>query len=500
MVVVDGWGIDVSWRRRGISEQSIPNLNFLWHNYPHSALQSLDLLRGSYPYVDDVSVAYETLALGQLVKQPAAIVSDAIQNRTFFQNPSIGWMVENCAQKKSTLHLVGHIANARPYSYIEHLEAIIRLASMRGVARINCHLLVDDGAFSGMEIWLPKLNAALEGFSASGIASLSGSAAGAADIASAVTGRTKNRTDNLSAYLAACAVKNIRGANISPVVNVPIAQENPWQDENGVFFFDLSVNPTMAQIASILADPGASRRYLGNARVIAGTLTDYQIKPQVRIAFREKPSTSHLLQTIVQNQRRVLLGAISPMEKMYSRYFNALNNSFPQGVAVKSLHTSDELEPAAQAVSRLVTDTGKIMGNYDFTIISIPLMELAGRTGDMRLLELAARYSDREVTRIVKYITNLGGGVVIISPHAGYEAGDGQNMKHSNGPVPFILVAGDRARNLVASATSYYAQSGFLADIIQAKHMITDIAPTVLSLLNLPVPPNMTGNNIIASI
>ena len=500
MVIVDGWGIDVSWRRRGIGEQSIPNLNFLWHNYPHTALQSLDLLRGTYPYVDDVSVAYETLALGQLVKQPAAIVSDAIQNRSFFQNPAVGRMVEHAAQKKSTFHLVGHITNARPYSYIEHLEAIIRLASMRGVARINCHLLVDDEAISGMEVWLPRLNAALESFTSSGVASLSGSDADAASIVGAITGRSKNRSDNMSAYLAACAVKKIRGANIPPVVIAPIAQENPWQEENGVFFFDLSAHPTMAQVATILADPRASRRYLGNARVLAGTLTDYQIKPQVRIAFREKPSTNHLLQTITQNQRRVLLGTISPMEKMYYRYLNALNSSIPQGVEVKSVQTTEELEPAAQAVSRLVTDTGKIMANYDFSIISIPLIELAGRKGDMRLLELAARYSDREVSRIVKYITTLGGGVVIISPHAGYEAGDGQNLKHSNGPVPFILVARDRAKNLVASATSYYAQSGFLADIIQAKHMITDVAPTILSLLNLSIPPNMTGKNISASI
>jgi bisphosphoglycerate-independent phosphoglycerate mutase (AlkP superfamily) len=111
-------------------------------------------------------------------------------------------------------------------------------------------------------------------------------------------------------------------------------------------------------------------------------------------------------------------------------------------------------------------------------------------------MEKVARAADKEISRIVKYVMEIGGGIVLTSPHAPIDAAP-RSFSCSNGPVPFSLVAQDRTKNLLATATGYYAKSGYLADMILSRRSIADIAPTVLDLLRIPKPVAMTGQSLL---
>lgn len=501
VAMVDGWGIDVSLRRRGINEHSIPNLNYYWHNYPHLALQSLELLRGAYVAVDDPAVAYESISTGRVVQQPAALITAAVANKTFFDNPNINHIFNACAREGCILNLVGHLSSEKHYSYLEHLFALIKLAQLRGVHSVACHLIIDDSGLLGHERWLPEVRRELEKVQNGYIASIAGISAGQSAILDMISGKSKNKSDNLNDYLSFASVKKTQGGKLPPVTLEKYSNNsiNQSGETEYIFFFDIKQQP-VKDIAEIISNPSKNRRYFGKRKLSCGTLVNYNLTGQVRVGYNEKPSVTHLLKTLSDYKYRVHLDILSTVEREYLKYFNGYNDHLPEGIEQTTVNSSPDINSLAKAASKLVTNLGNTMQSYDITFASLPLIALAGRNEEQALVESAANYVDREVARVVKYVLKIGGAAIICSAHAGPEMGEAGIRAFSNSPVPFILVADDKHKNLISSAEDYYTQSGFLADMIQSGNSICDIAPTILELMGISKPDTMTANSLLSKL
>ncbi len=505
LAVLDGWGCRKSAHGNAIAAAELPHWHALLERWPHTTLQAsgeaVGLPRG---VMGNSEVGHMNLGSGRLVPQGVTVIDAAIHSGEFGHNETLRRAVAHVAASGSTLHFMGLLSDGRVHSSIEHLFALVD-AAVAGDAPIAIHCFLDgrDTPPRSAEGYVDRLEAKLAAVGRPGsIASVMGRyyamdrdrrwerTRRAYELLA--HGRADQRADDArTAVLGAYA----RGEDDEFVLPTIVGRARPIEDGDAFVFFnfrpDRARQLTTAFNAgtSLYYDDGfgvfPSRRY---ANPFFATMTKYDEEYTNPVLFGPRPQYDTFGEVVAGEGMHQLRLAETEKYAHVTYFFNGGREDQFEGEdrelipSDRSVPTYD-LAPAMRA--REITDAAvKAIESdtYDAIIMNYANPDMVGHTGKWQPTIEAVEVVDECLARLVDATLRANGLLAITADHGNAEEkidADGNPITaHSTNPVPLVIVANGLRGSL--------ASGGKLGDV----------APTLLTLMGLPIPERMTGKNL----
>ncbi|MBF7081679.1 2,3-bisphosphoglycerate-independent phosphoglycerate mutase [Desulfallas sp. Bu1-1] len=503
LVILDGWGLSEKEEGNAIAMARTPNMDGLWARYPHTVLgtsgEDVGLPEGQ---MGNSEVGHLNMGAGRVVYQELTRISRAIKERTFFDNPVLLEAVEKARENRSALHLMGLLSDGGVHSHINHLYALLDLARDQGLTRVFVHAFLDgrDVPPANAKEYIVPLEERMEKMECGRIATVMGRYY--------AMDRDRRWERTREAYLAMVRGEGIRVPSALAAVEQAYGREetdefvkpsvvvdgrgNPVGKVSGgdvMIFFNF--RPDRArQITRAFVDEqfDGFERPEDHPRVHFVCMTQYDKTIQAPVAFRPQVLVNTLGEVLSYRNLRQLRLAETEKYAHVTFFFNGgveQPNRGEDRVLIPSPKVATyDLQPEMSANE--VTDAliNKLRERvYDVVIMNYANPDMVGHTGDFRAAVKAVETVDRCVGRVVGAVREAGGIAIITADHGNAEtmrdeAGE-PHTAHTTDPVPFILVS-DRHLGVKLHPGT-----------------LQDVAPTMLDLLGIEKPPEMTGRSLI---
>jgi len=516
LVILDGWGIGRPDFSNPIHKAKTPALDKIKQHYPFLSLQASGVSVGlPYNTPGNSEVGHLTIGTGQILYQYSVRISQSIKNKSFFQNSVLKETCQHAKDNNSTLHLVGLLSDSVVHSSREHLQALLELAVSSGVNKINLHLFLDgqDSSPQSGKILLEQLQKNLQKIGKGKIVSLCGRFYAmdnnghfdrtARCYENLVQESTKVTSDPVS-YLQSSYSKDINDEFIIPIHIAPSNNTESLgviRDNDAVIFFNFK-GEKMQQLGEAFANPDFKQfpvKKFQNLKIT--TLTLYKESFPFAIAFPPQKITTSLAQVLSQKGKRQFHLSEAERTSHITYFFNGLKNKpFPGEhwvivPALKTLHLEDYPQLNAPAITTRLAQAME-ENIYDFILVNYANPDLIGHTGNLEAGIKCAEFIDKTVGKLVALSQEHHYTLIITADHGNLErmmdplTGEIETS-HDISLVPFYLID-----------PAYYSSSLRSEEEIkkrekQAGGMLADIAPTILELFQIPVPPNMIGQNLL---
>ncbi|MBI2310368.1 2,3-bisphosphoglycerate-independent phosphoglycerate mutase [Candidatus Collierbacteria bacterium] len=493
LCIMDGWGIAPPGPGNAITLADPPNFKNLIEHYPHSQLEASGIAVGLPADLDgNTETGHLNIGAGRIVYQDLARINMSIAEGSFFTNPALLEAINHANTNHSALHLVGLIGASGVHAANEHLYALIMLAAHHEVERVYLHLIT-DGRDSPPHDAINQVSAVADHLtrylSAGKIASLLGRYyAMDRDMRlertklafDCLTGETCPNTET-----AEQAIKESydRGESDEFIKPVSIG-ENPAQTRiktnDAVIFYNFRIDRPR-QLTKTLLDAN-----IPNLKLV--TMTKYHPKFNLPVAFPDlilKNPLGELISTAGQKQLRA---AESEKERFVTYYFNGQRyDPFPgeERLIIPSPHVAT-YDLAPEMSTPLLIDSfckafaadGHILG-----VINIACPDMVAHTGNIEKTILAVKAADAGLAKLLELANQTGSYLLMTGDHGNAEEllnreTSEMDTEHSLFPVPFII----------------YAKEPLIGRLENG--VLADVAPTILSLLDISKPSEMTGKNL----
>jgi len=492
LCVLDGWGIAADSASNAATQADTPRLDAILRDHPHAKLEASGVAVGLPAGVmGNSEVGHLTMGAGYAEPQALELIDRSIADGTFFANPALRAACA-AARDGQALHLMGLLSTGGVHADTRHLAALIDLAKREGVGTVVVHAFLDGRDMP------PRSAMPLLGQVGAPIASVHGRFyAMDRDERWDRTERSYRAIVDADGPTVATAEDALRECYrsleckdelLEPCV---VASGRPIADRDAVIFFNF--RPDRArQLTWALLQPdfaGFERRRVPRDLTYV-TLTDYQVDlTGVRVAF---PSATVIPFAEVLAERGLKQLHIAETEK-YAHVTYFFNGGREEPFAgeervlvpsprVRTYDLAPEMS-AAEVAARLAEAIQA--GTFDFAIVNFANPDMVGHTGvfDAALRAMAA--TDAAVGAVVDAALAAGGCVLLTADHGNVEEmrfPDGSiTTQHTTNPVPVAFVSGDPER--------WSMRDGALSDV----------APTLLGLLDIPVPDRMTGRSLLSA-
>ncbi|HBH46081.1 MAG: phosphoglycerate mutase (2,3-diphosphoglycerate-independent) [Candidatus Jacksonbacteria bacterium RIFOXYC2_FULL_44_29] len=510
LIICDGWGIATTARSNPISQAKLPVYNHLLKNYWVQVLQaSGDSVGLPWGEMGNSEVGHLSLGAGKIIYQDLPRITKAISDHSFFQNAKFLQAFERVKQNDSTLHVAGLISDGGVHSHVEHAYALLESATNQGVKHIALHCFLDgrDVAYNSALGFIEDLEARIiKAKLPARIATLTGrywamdrdnrwDRTMAAYQAIFLSKAPKTFTDPKEA-IRFYYKQEIYDEQIPPIVITP---EMPVKSNDVMIFFNFRAD-RMRQLTTSVTLPDFNKfdrgEYLQNLLVV--TMTEYEKALPAEIAFPPELVTNPLAKVLSDNGVRQLHVAETEKYAHVTFFLNGgREDSFPgeQRILVPSPPVCDYAEvpemSAAEVTSRLMRELSS--GQFEFTVVNYANPDMVAHTGNLKATIAAVEYLDTCFKRIIELVLSLSGVVMLTSDHGNaeilFDPQSGEiNKEHSSNPVPCIIVGkGFVEEKPTVPDLSTYTPRGVLADV----------APTILKIMGVPLPPEMTGRPLV---
>ncbi len=507
LVILDGWGIAEPNRGNAVTLAKTPVMNRLRERYPYTELCASGNCVGLPPFQSGNSEAgHMNIGAGRLVEQDSVKISKSINDGTFFKNAAFLEAIRHVKKNKTKLHLMGMLSEgSSPHSDPDHIVALVVLAKNFGVKDVILHLFT-DGRDSPKFASLKMVNFIEKSFKNN-------------ECVGTIMGRFYamdrkkewERTEKAYNALVLGQGKKAESAEeaisesynrgetdefIEPYVITKDDKITPRiGDGDSVIFFNLR-SDRARQLAKVFVqsdfngkNPGSFKRkkILKNLRFVA--MTDFG--PDLDSILTAYPAVD-IVETLPMALKSLRQLYIAETEK-YAHVTYFFNGGYVGTVAgetqfmIPSPHVKyyDETPcMSSKPLARTIVDNVK-KGKYDFTVLNFAAPDMIGHTGDLKAGIKCISCVDKELGKIVNAYLRKGGTVVITADHGNIE--EMINLKtgevdteHSTNPVPFLVV-NDKMKKMK----------------LKKNGSLSDVAPTILELLGVKKPKEMTGRSLI---
>lgn len=505
LLILDGFGYNPEEKGNAVKAADTPNIDRLRADYPHTLIRTSGMDVGLPDgQMGNSEVGHTNIGAGRIVYQELTRVTKAIKDGDFVKNPALTAAIENCRKNNSDLHLYGLLSDGGVHSHNTHLYALLEMAAAAGLDNVYVHAFFDgrdvppDSALG----YTKQLQEEIERIGTGRIASIMGRYY-AMD--------RDNRWDRVEkAYLA--MVKGEGKQAEDPVKAVADSYEAGVMDEfviptvitsggkpvatikagDSVVFFNF--RPDRArEITRAMIQPDFDRfqRPEGVLPLFYVTMTQYDITfdefPGLHVAYRPESLENTFGEYLSQKGLKQLRIAETEKYAHVTFFFNGGVELEYEGedrclIPSPKVPTYD-LQPemsapevAAEAVSRIESD------KYDVIILNFANCDMVGHTGVFEAAVKAVETVDQCTGMVVKAVLDKGGIVLITADH-----GNAEQMIDPVSGGPFTAHTNKEVELIVAGAGEVELKSGRLADL----------APTMLKLMDLPVPAEMSGKSLI---
>ncbi len=502
LLILDGFGYREDTDYNAILAAHKPNWDALWQNYPHTLINASEKFVGLPSHqMGNSEVGHLNIGAGRVVYQDLSRVDLAIEDGSFFSNPALSKAIELAKQNHSALHIMGLLSPGGVHSHENHIFAMLEMAARGGIEKIYLHAFLDgrDTPPKSASHSLQLLQKKCEALGVGQIASIIGRyyAMDRDNRWERVQPAFKLLTQGRSEYSAADALSGLelayaRGESDEFVKATAICPENAppiaMQDSDVVVFMNFRADRAR-EITRALTDASFSSFERAYYPKLAGfiTLSSYGDEFNLPCAYTQEAIHNGFGEYISNLGLKQL--RIAETEKYaHVTYFFSCGRELPfpgeDRILVPSPKVSTyDLKPEMSAFE--VTDkleSAILSRRYHAIICNYANGDMVGHSGNMEAATQAIETLDTCIGRVVKAMLSIGGEIIITADHGNAEqmldrTSRQAHTAHTLNPVPFLFV-GRKAR---------------LTD----NGALRDIAPSLLTIMGLPQPAEMTGHSLI---
>ena len=503
LLILDGFGYSDIKTHNAISNADAPVWQALWQERPktliHTSGMEVGLPEGQ---MGNSEVGHMTLGAGRVVYQNFTRINKAIIDGDFFTNPVYCDAIDKAQSTGNAVHIMGLLSPGGVHSHEDHINAMLEMAAQRGAEKVYLHAFLDgrDCPPRSAKPSLEKTHALIEKLGVGKIASVCGRFY-ALDrdnrwdrVAEAYNLVTAGRAD-FSATDAVTALNDAyaRDENVEFVHATTICAEGeaPITMEDGDAVIFMNFRPDRArEIAHALTNSdfdGFERAATPKLSTFVQT-TEYQDNIDAPCAYPPIPLINSMGDYLAQQGKRQLRIAETEKYAHVTFFFSGGRESLydlEERILVPSPNIAtydDQPEMSAPEVTeKLVEAIGS--GKFDTIICNYANCDQVGHTGNFEASIKAVEAIDQSLAQVIAAAEKVGGEILITADHGNVEemyddANQQPHTQHTTLPVPLVYV-GERSLSL--------DDNGSLADI----------APTMLALMDLPQPVEMTGRSLI---
>ena len=479
LVILDGWGLAPPGPGNAVELADTPVFDSLLARFPHTTLDPSGEAVGLPPgQMGNSEVGHLTIGSGRVLLQDLMRVNRAIRDGSFFENEALGGAFARARERGGDVHLLGLVSYGGVHSHVEHLRALLELADREGMAdRTWIHAFTD-----GRDVSPRSAVSDLAELPPERIATVAGR------YYAMDRDQRWERTDR--ALRAILEGQDETGEG--PVAAVAASYEREVTDE---FLepFAIAGRPRLdpARDTAIFFNFRPDRaRQLSQRLLEAGvdltTMTRYRQEFPFPVAFDEQEVPNTLAEALSGAGARQLHAAETEKYAHVTYFLNGGEEKEWEGetrILVPSPRDvpSYDLRPEMSAVELAARFCGEVGNGYRFAIVNFANPDMVGHTGSIPAVRAAVEVVDRCLGRVLDCVERAGGVCLVTADHGNAEVmlepdGVSPHTAHTSNPVPFVVT--DRRVAL--------REGGELSDL----------APTILALLGLPIPDEMTGASL----
>ena len=496
LCIMDGVGIRKSMHGNAYKMANKPNLDYLYNNYPHSLLEASGELVGlPSGQMGNSEVGHMNIGAGRIVYQPLQLINEKIKNKEFFENVEFDKVFNHVLDNNSNLHLLGLLSDGGIHSHINHLLALIDNALNKGVKHIYLHMFLDgrdtlpDSAIKYLDILSEKLNDNVK------LATLSGRYY-AMD--------RDNRWDRIKlAYDAIVNGVGIKKENYKEAIEdsyknneldefvkpVILDETGMIKENDGLILFNFRPDRGRELFSALTNSEfkGFEREQIKNLKLV--TMMPLSNEVIYTPAFKNQELVDTLGEYLADKGKKQLRIAETEKYAHVTFFFNGGEEKQYPGedrilVPSPKVETYDmQPEMSAREVTEKVVDAINSK-KYDCIILNYANPDMVGHTGSLEAAIKAIETVDECLGKVVEAVEKQNGVLLITADHGNaeqmidYKTGE-PHTAHTTNPVPIILITDNKKYKL--------KENGKLADL----------APTMLDLMGIEKPEEMTGESLL---
>ncbi|MBQ3052770.1 MAG: 2,3-bisphosphoglycerate-independent phosphoglycerate mutase [Clostridia bacterium] len=503
LCIMDGFGFDSEKSGNAVYTAKTPRLDSIFDNCPYTKIGASGMDVGLPDgQMGNSEVGHTNIGAGRIVYQELTRITKSISDGDFFQNEAFLKAVENCKKNDSALHLMGLLSDGGVHSHIDHLYALVELAKKNGLSRVYIHALLDgrDVPPSSAADFIDTLNTKLAQIGCGKLATVMGRFYGMdrdnrwervnKAYAALVYGEGVITADAAKEVRASYTRKDQDGKFITDEFVVPTVVEGTERikTNDSVIFFNFRPDRAREITRTFVDDDfNGFERIGGRQKVHYVCFTQYDASmPNVDVAFKPQTLENTLGEYLAKKNMTQLRIAETEKYAHVTFFFNGGREVMFDGedrILVNSPKVATyDLQPEMSAVEVCYKVCEAIeTGKYDVIILNFANCDMVGHTGFFEAAVKAVETVDECVGKVMDSTLKMGGVMLLTADHGNADRmldTDGSPFTaHTTNPVPFAVIG----KNCT----------------LREGGKLCDISPTILKLLNIEQPAEMTGSSII---
>lgn len=517
LIVLDGVGVSTMEGETPFTAAKLPTIHEIEQHFPFTTLRASGAAVG-LPWGEEGNseVGHLTMGSGRVVYHYLPRISNAIQDGTFFSNDAFLKAATHIKTNSGQLHLMGLFSSGSVHSFVDHLHALLDFAQQQGLEKVMIHIFTDgrDAPTEEGEEMLAKLQDLIKRqYPHAHIASVVGRSFALdrdehwdrieATYNLLAKGAGTAFTDPV-AYAKESYKKGVTDEFIEPGYAVgedgnPIGRISAG---DAVVFYDYREDSARELTSAFIEDgfAGFKREIIPNLLFV--TMTEFDKRFPVLVAFPPLEIAWPLARVLAEAKRTQLHIAETEKYAHVTYFFNGGVEKIFEGEermlvpSPRATRFQEHPEMAASAITEAVVGA---IPKYDFILVNYANGDMVGHTGDFNATVKALEILDASLGKVIAAALEAGGAVIITGDHGNAEekryfvTGE-PRTKHTTNPVPFYVIAGD----LRSAEPKSDAEIKKLQKNIGG--VLTDVAPTVLELLGISKPGEMSGISLLGQL
>lgn len=500
LIILDGWGIGAKDNSNPIYMAKTPYLDYIKTHFPSGALQASGIAVG-LPWGEEGNseVGHLTIGAGKVLYQHYPKITMSIKDGSFFKNPVLLKAAEHAKKNNSAINFAGLLTDANIHASIEHMLALIEFAKRNGLEKINLHLFTDgkDSPPRSALGFLKKIPIP--------VATISGRY-----YSEDRTGhweRTQKTYEvmvgndqtipSAEDFINSQYLKGLNDQYIEPRVIGP--ENRGIKDGDALVFFDYREDSIRQIAESFINKDFSAFQTKKFENLFIATMTQYSDNLKVPVIFPQEKIEKPLGKVLAENGKTQLRVAETEKYAHITYFLNGLieppmENEYRVLIPSQRIaHQEDKPEMMASEITTRVIQAIE-EGAFDFILANYANGDLIAHTGNFDAGMEAVKIIDEEIGKIAKTALSRNAALIITSDHGNIEKMiDSQTARaltgHDSSPVPIYLIA-NQYRKETNTKEAELAEK-------ETVGILSDVAPTILELMNVAKPKEMTGQSLI---
>lgn len=509
LIILDGWGIAPPSYGNAIASAQKPTMDFIESSYPSCLLQASGAAVGlSWGHEGNSEVGHINIGAGRIVPQYLPRIITSIRDGSFWENRALKKAAAHAKKNSSSFHIMGLVSSGSVHSYIDHLYGILEFAKREGLKKVFLHIFTDgkDSPPDEGAKFIPQLEERLKTQNLGQISTVMGRVYAmdrnenweyTEKAYNLLTGGGGKQIKDIANYLKQSYSEGADDQTVEPaIIRAQNTEDKTQTIQNGdsVVFFNFREDSARQLTKAFVEDKFSyfKREKIQNLEFVVMTKY-YQSLPNEKVAFPPLNILNTLPEVLAACGKTQLHISESEKYAHVTYFFNGLKEKAVKGeerILIPSMGSLqyDKL-PAMQAAG--IRDVViKSIGKFDFIIANFANADMLGHTGNMQATMQGVEIIDSCVKKILE-AKNDNTTIIITADHGNAEemlnARTGSiRTEHSANPVPFYLI---QKKIPSMNNTPLHMQ--------EKRGVLADVAPTILEIMNIPAPLEMTGESLL---